>query len=290
MLNLLLCLQYFVEVVNTGTFSAAAEVLDTSQANVSKKISALEEHLDLPLFTRSTRSLALTIKGKTIYSRALGIISELKDLESLQTDTQKPHGHIRFDCSNKFCEQFIMPLVSQYMQKNPQVTFDVRMNNLFPVLLQEDSDIIFNAHPANNQAVMSKRVYSLYRSAYANPEYLKTHEKITKPKDLLKHRALTCHQNVNEEVWTFANDEKIKVTPTLSSTAMEQLLIAASRGLGVLYCSCFYTKPYIADGSLVEVIPQYRKEEDFAYLHYLRHKITLTLQSFIDFVVKSFNA
>lgn len=100
-------LEYFVVCTDVGSFSKAAEILYTTQSNVSKSIKALEKTLGFALFIRQHRGISLTFRGKYVYKYASKILEEMKALTELSEGDAEEWLHVSFNPSSWFADRFV---------------------------------------------------------------------------------------------------------------------------------------------------------------------------------------
>ena len=123
-------IELFVQVAETGSLSRAAEALDLSNAAASRHLSALEARLGARLVERNTRRLYLTETGQEYFSRAKGILVDLKDAESAVNATSlNPTGVLRITTSLSFSLHHVAPLLRDYTQRYPNVTVHIEAAN-----------------------------------------------------------------------------------------------------------------------------------------------------------------
>ncbi len=126
-------IELFVQIAETGSMSRAAEVLDLSNAAASRHLSALEARLGARLIERNTRRLYLTDTGQAFFSRAKGILADLKDAESAVNATSlNPTGVLRISASLSFSLHHVAPLLREYTQRYPNVTVHIEAANRYP--------------------------------------------------------------------------------------------------------------------------------------------------------------
>ena len=114
--------EVFVTVVARGSFTKAADALDTSPANVTRYVNELEAHLGTRLLNRSSRRLSLTEGGETLYERAKSILEEVAETEAMaSTASLKPRGRLRINAPLSFGILVLAPLWPRFMAKYPEV-------------------------------------------------------------------------------------------------------------------------------------------------------------------------
>jgi len=142
-------LELFVQVAETGSLSRAAQALSLSNAAASRHLSALEDRLGARLVERNTRRLFLTETGQEFFSRAKGILGELKDAEqAVNAKTVNPSGTLRIMASLSFAMHHVAPILREYTQRYPLVNVHVEAANRYQDMI--DDNIMWPFAPANS--------------------------------------------------------------------------------------------------------------------------------------------
>ena len=137
----LTAMQTFVRVVESGSFTAVAREMHSTQSAVSKQVAALERQLGARLLSRSTRSLALTEEGERYFEQARRLVAEIAEAEaSLRQGEQQLTGWLRVAASVGFGRLRVLPLVQQFMAQHPGVRIDLRLHDGFIDLVEHGSD------------------------------------------------------------------------------------------------------------------------------------------------------
>ena len=121
------CMQAFVRVVETGSFSAVAHERGTTQPTISKQIAALEDYLDVQLLTRSTRKLQLTQAGERFFEHCQGVLDAAAEAEASVGQRQKPIGILRVSCPAAFGQYQVMPYMKGFLARYPDIASLSRM-------------------------------------------------------------------------------------------------------------------------------------------------------------------
>jgi LysR family nitrogen assimilation transcriptional regulator len=115
-------LKYFVQIVETGNFSRAAEVLRIAQPSLSQQIKSLEEELDVKLFARHARGVTTTEHGQQLYDHARRILQEIDDAKAtLRSQTSNPSGRISVGLPTSACRGLSLPLYRVMAERLPNV-------------------------------------------------------------------------------------------------------------------------------------------------------------------------
>lgn len=265
----LLSMQVFERVVSEGGFAAAARALDMSPAVVSRLVGDLEDHLDTRLIQRTTRKFALTESGNVYLQKLKGILQEVSDAAvAAQNCSGVMTGSLHILATPLLASLFLAPLVASWRTHYPQVTLDVSVDP-FPYTRVEEFDLTLMLVEENFNADIVARVLGRSeRLLCAAPSYLLMAGTPQHPSDLRHHVDLRFS-------WHLApghtNGHSIRFSPltenidpvivemnaVLHSISMDVLLRATLSGAGLSLLAEYLVRPYLREGSLVHVLPQW---------------------------------
>ncbi|HYS63598.1 MAG TPA: LysR family transcriptional regulator, partial [Paraburkholderia sp.] len=124
-MNQLQAMRVFARVVDLGSFHLAAKQLGISAATATRSVRILEEHLNMRLLNRSTRSLSLTDAGRLYPDGCRAVIEKLDEVESdLVRTTRDPGGTLRIAAPTTFAADGLGAVTASYRAANPRVCFD----------------------------------------------------------------------------------------------------------------------------------------------------------------------
>lgn len=182
-------LQAFDKVVQAGSFTAAAELLGTDKARLSRTVSALERELGTRLLERSTRALRLTESGREVLERARGILGAADDLQQFARSLQnEPRGVLRLTCTTDFALIAGNRWITGYLQRWPQVAVDVDFTPRLADLVHEGFDLALRVGVLEDSTLTARRLGTMAYGLFASPGYL---ARAGRPRDL---EALRGHE------------------------------------------------------------------------------------------------
>ncbi len=232
-------IELLVQVAETGSLSRAAEALDLSNAAASRHLSALESRLGARLVERNTRRLYLTDTGREFFSRAKGILADLKDAESAVNATAlSPTGVLRISASLSFSLHHVAPLMREYTQRYPHVTVHIESANRYLDIIDNNIDVAIRTRelePDSNITI--RRLAETRRILTASPRYLSQYGVPRRLEDLQQHKMLiyTHANNPNELRFVRKGETRtLSVTGLLDANDGQILRVAALDGLGIL--------------------------------------------------------
>ena len=279
----------FVTVVNEGTFTRAAERLDTSPQLVSKYVSQLENHLNVRLLNRTTRRIHLTEAGNQYYQRAQQVLSDIDDMENqlgdLQTEAQ---GLLRISAPVSFAIRHMAPLLSDFQKAHPAVGIDLQLNDRKVDIVEEGFDIALRIGRLKSSSLIAKRLAPVRLVLCASPAYLEQYGTPRKPEDLSGHRYLRySYMNLDSahglQKWLQGNNRE--TAGGMISNNGDVLVEAAIAGTGIALQPTFIAGAAIRAGKLKVVLPESEPEPMALYAVYAHRQLLASkVRSFIDLI------
>src|SRR5947208_11169769 len=162
-------LQYFVQVTERRSLSAAARALEISPSAVSKVITSLEDTVGFPLFQRSTRHLSLTPNGEIYLERCRGILQELEDAENeAKRQGDIPRGIIKVGLHPAFRIPFFSE-IGRFLERYPELRVETKITNSPSVLLDEGFEVLIRAGDLPDSTLVARRIGWLEWVVVASP-------------------------------------------------------------------------------------------------------------------------
>jgi DNA-binding transcriptional LysR family regulator len=287
-------MRVFVQVVDSGSFAAAAEVLNLSGAHVSRLIADLEQHLQTRLLQRTTRRLSLTESGERFLLRCRGILDDIRDASAEASGAHlNPRGRLRVHCMSGL-GVLITPLVARYSELHPQVSMELSLSQHTPDPLEEGHDVVISiAHALPDSALVSQTIGQLFSVPCAAPRYLANHGVPDHPEQLLQHRRLHL-QDFQEDEWRFqgeAGDLSVPPGTAFRTNVADAMVKATQEGMGISLLPFFSAAPALQDGSLLRLLPDYRLRERTIFAVYpSRRFLDAKVRTWVTFLQASLPA
>lgn len=281
-------LREFVAVVEHGSFTAAADVLDVSTSFVSREVKRLEERMNTRLLHRTTRAVRLTDMGRIYYERAREIHDRVQALESEMADLQElPKGLIRITAAGLYAERYVAPAVAEFVSKYPEVSveFDTRMGVVD--IIEEGYDLAVRLHGAlPDSSLIARKIAQRRVMVSASPAYLEGHGRPQCPEDLTSHNCL----RLPHMPWRFAYPDEIrtqKVAGNWVSDNARALVKAAVRGIGLVRFADYYLEDELRHGDLEIVLEEYEVPDMCTWIIYPeRERMPTRVRFLIDFLAE----
>lgn len=259
MSDVILLFRTFVRTVEAGSFTAAAESLNSSQPTISRQIAALEDHLGCVLFQRTTRALALTDDGRTFYDYARRTLEAATEAESAVGRRRgKPSGVLRLACSGVFGRLHVIPRLNRFRARYPDVEIALHMTDGFTDLIEEGIDLAIRIGEARDSSLIARRIGTTRRVVVATPDYLARNGTPQTPAGLAAHHCIVYDRLLTGASWAFAGPSgpiSVPVAGPIHVNNTEAVRAAVLEGLGIGYVPVWhFVDGEIEKGQLVVLL------------------------------------
>jgi DNA-binding transcriptional LysR family regulator len=285
-------MRFFVAVAQSGSFTAAAELLDTTTTNVSKAVSSLEARLQTRLINRTTRRLALTEAGLRYLQRCENILDEVREAEEeAGTAHIMPVGRLKIHAMGAIGNHYVIDAIAKYRETHPSVMFDLTLTNRLPDLLEEGYDMsIVLARDLPDSGFVAQRLGITYSILCASPAYLKKRGHPDSPGALGSHDCLRIVNTIMPAGnWEFKGPEgvetvNIPLSPFHVNTA-DAMTVAITNGMGIGIQPIASAVDGLKAGTLVRVLPEYHFEEFNLFAIYPSRKfVDAKIKTWVEFL------
>jgi len=277
----------FIAVAEQEGFAGAARLLNISPPAVTRAVAALEAHLGVKLFNRTTRFVRLTEAGQRYAEDARRIIAAADEADEAATGINaEPKGHLVVTAPVLFGRSYVMPGISDYLQKykNTEVTalFLDRIVNL----LEEGVDVGIRIGELPDSSYKALRVGQVRRVLCASPSYLAEHGIPSTPDALVKHQLIVAGAISATVDWRFENDGSpvsIRIKPRLRVTSNDAAIEAAVLGLGITRLLSYQIATQLASGELKIIMCEFEpKPMPINIIHREGRYASAKIRSFVD--------
>ncbi|HYQ37309.1 MAG TPA: LysR family transcriptional regulator [Pseudomonas sp.] len=289
-MDILQAMRVFARVIDAGSFTAAAQVLELSTAQVSRLVSDLETSLSARLLHRTTRRLRLTEVGERYLARCRQILAEVDEATAEASGAHlKPQGHLRVHSFTSVGIQYLMPLAARYAAAYPDVDLDIALSQRTPDLLEEGHDVVItHSRELPDSDLVAQRLGSIYSVVCAAPAYLRQHGIPQTPEALCEHRCLRLVDPVYPGDWVFERDgaqQVISPGQGFQVNVSEAMVQAAVAGMGVCLLPNFIAAKALREGSLVRLLPTWQLHERSIYaLYSSRRFLDAKIKTWVEFL------
>ena len=249
----------FAAVIDTGSFSKAAERLGQTPSGVSRTISRLEDHLGMTLMHRTTRRLQLTEEGGWLLGRARSLLADLANTElEAAARRSQPSGLVRVNAATPALDHLLAPLLPEFLDQYPLVQLELVSGETYVDLIEERADLAIRIGALPDSTLNARRLGSSRLRVLAAPAYLDKHGALASVDALKEHRTLgfTAPALLNTWPLRHAGGEGWTVAPSVAASSGETVRHLALAGAGVASLSDFLTRADVAAGRLVPVLEE----------------------------------
>jgi len=280
-------MQAFRRVVELQSFGAAARSLEVTGGAVSKLVAQLEKDLGVRLLHRTTRSVSVSSQGAVYYQDAVRILDEVDAAaETVRGASAAPDGRLRVSLPTSFAIAWLASRLPAFMHACPQVELDLVLNDRYVDIVQEGFDCAIRiATLLPDSSLVARRLGKVQRLLVASPSYLDVAPPLRRPEDLSSHASLVYSQDGGPAEWPLSGVAPLQMHGTCrvnNSVVLRELLLA---GLGVTLTPDFVVADLIAEGRLMELLPQHRPAAQgvFGIVAHQRH-VSRKVAALLDFV------
>jgi len=249
----------FVAVIDTGSFSAAAERLGQTPSGVSRTIARLEKQLGMTLIHRTTRRLDLTEEGGWLLVRARRILADLDETESLAAHARtQPAGLVRVNAATPALDHLVAPLLADFLDVYPQVQVELASGETVVDLIEEKADVAIRIGELPDSTLNARRLGESRIRVLASPGYLERHGTPRRVEELARHRLVGFVAPASLNTWPLhvgeGAEDGLRIAPHVTATSGETIRHLALRGAGIVSLSDFLTRADVAAGRLVPLL------------------------------------
>ncbi|WP_114973878.1 LysR family transcriptional regulator [Rhodoferax ferrireducens] len=285
---------FFSLLVRAGSLSSAARELDITTPAVSKRLAQLEARLGVPLLHRTTRRIGLTPEGEIYLAHARRILADIDDMEQLVSNSlTAPKGLLRVNATLGFGRSNIAPLISDFVQRYPDVQVQLQLTVNPPPLSEDAFDVCIRFGEPPDARVIARRIAANRRLICAAPAYLARHGTPQVPNDLVRHNCIGIRQGDEAYgVWRLSSGkrtETVKVRGNLNTNDGEIAVNWALAGHGVLMRAEWDIAKYLDSGRLRLVLQDWQTPPaDIHAVYPQRLQTAARVRAFVDFVLQAF--
>ena len=265
-------LNVFVNVARRSSFVGAADELGMSAAYVSKRIRLLEQGIGVVLLHRSTRQVSITEDGERVYEWARGMLDSVQQMgDQVAALHGEPSGLLRVVSSQGFGRRFVAPALSELAARYPKLDIRLDIQDRLVDLIEEGVDLDIRVGNEIAPHLRARHLASNWRVLCASPGYLNLHGTPLNLGELANHDCLVIKERDRPfGIWHLNGPqgaETVKVTGSLSTNHGEIARQWCLDGRGVLLRSLWDVRTDLAEGRLVQVLPDYRQDADIWAVH-----------------------
>lgn len=256
-MNKLQAMEVFVQVVDAGGFTRAAETLQLPKATVSTLVQSLEQSLQVKLLNRTTRHVSVTADGAAYYERCLRILNDVRDAEeSVSRNRASPSGRLRVDASTGVANEILIPALPDFFRRYPDILLELGCGDRPVDLVEEGVDCAIRGGQLGDSSLIARRIGVLQFVTCATPDYLARFGRPTHPRDLLEHHRCINYFSAKTGKtfeWDFARGDERYLIPVPASLAVNDstaYIRAGLAGLGIMQIGSYSLDPHLRTNQL----------------------------------------
>lgn len=284
----------FLAVVESGSFTIAAERLGIPKANVSRKVSRLESQLGVTLLERSTRSQQLTEAGKIYLTHCKRIHEEIDLAEAAISGLLSSHkGVIKVGASVAIGQQILKPALASFLDRYPEINLQLSLVNQRLDLIEEGFDMLIRVGDLEDSRLIAKPLGRAQRKLYVSSAYLLKHGQPQNINELCDHSMLLMSRFIKGnklELFSGTEQQTIVLKPRLLVDDFSIIKQAVMDDEGIAILPEYMCQQEMSSGQLHCVLPEWNMPAIDIYALYPQHRVNIPkVKAFLDFAVETFS-
>jgi DNA-binding transcriptional LysR family regulator len=282
-------------IVEGGSFARAADALGLSPSGVSRAIARLESSVGVRLLDRTTRSVTLTDEGRRLYGEIGPLLSGIGDAFTHTAGSSSVvRGRLRINVDAFFSRMMLAPYVGRFLERHPEIALELITRDHLGDLVGEGFDIAVRFGQPPSSSLVVRKLFETRTVTVASPSYVEKHGRPTKPSELADHACIQVRNSLTGEPlgdWQYhrqgGETQSAKTAGRLLVTDVGTMLGACLAGVGIARVKAIGIRDLLAQGLLVELLPDWHGETFPLYALYpSSHLPAAKVRAFIDFVVE----
>ena len=281
-------MQTFVCIADAGSLTAAARILSSSLPAVVRTLAALEAHLGVRLFNRTTRRISLTVEGRDYIAQCRQLLAGIEEAEAaLSRESTEPSGLLTITAPVLFGQMHIAPLVTQFVQRYPKLSCRLLLLDRVADLVEEGIDVGIRIGELADSSLVVRALGEIRRVVIASPEFLRNHGTPEHPRTLLTANCVRFI-GTGTPLWTFREGKRqftLPVKGNLEFNHIAPAVEACVAGLGFGMFMSYQVAPYVADRRLICILEEFElppRPVSIVYPH--AHLLPLRSRVFVDWI------
>lgn len=273
-MQLLRDIALFVEVVNSKSFTHAAQNLDMPASTLSRRISALEAEIGLRLLNRTTRRVETTPAGLAYYARCAHLVEAARVAhEDISTQENTAKGLLRLSCSPDFATHYLPEVLTAFTQQYPRIDIELDLSHRIADLASEGLDAALRIGRLADSNLVARKLGELSLGLYAAPQYVAIAPPLQQPEDLAQHMCLRMGKQGRATQWklypvstpkspsntlTLRDARSVVVQGRFTARSVTLIRQLALRGAGIGAIDHCMARHDVQQGTLVPVLPDWQ--------------------------------
>jgi DNA-binding transcriptional LysR family regulator len=291
-------MRIFVRVVESGTFTKAAETLNIQKPTVTRLVQLLEDELATKLLNRTTRRVTVTPDGAAYYDRAVRLLADLEELENSMTGVKaNPKGRLRIDLPRPLAHSVVVPALPDFLARYPDIDLEIGASDTPVDLIADNVDCALRIGTLTDQLLVARRVGFSHMGICASPGYWKRHGKPAHPGEINLHHTV-IHMISARTAKPFplvahhdGESVDIQGKRTILCNDVSTCADLAKAGLGIVIGGTFMTAPLVASGELKICLEAWKiPPMPVSVVYPPNRHLSTKVRVFVDWIVELFAA
>ena len=283
----------FITVADMGSFTRAADSLGIQKGRASTVVRKLEDDVGVRLLHRTTRSVQMTEDGRAFHARARDLLAEVDDLHAMFAgDRGALRGRLRVDLPTEIARTTVVPALPDFLAAHPELKLEVSSTDRAVDLVQEGFDCVLRLGLIRDETLIARPLGKLRMVNAASPTYLARHGIPRSLEDLQLQGHRTIHFSTilgaRPYGWEYPKSDgyaTLQLPAALHVNSAQTYEAAALAGLGLIQAPLMGIGPYLENGSLVEIIPQFRRRAlDVSLVVAHRRNLSRRVRAFMTWI------
>ncbi len=289
-------LKLFVNAVEHGGFSAAANHLGLSASTISKGIARLEESINIKLFNRSTRQVHLTDAGAKYLVIARRIVLDLEQCErELAQNNDLPCGKVKINLPVSYGRLYVLPLLQEFIALYPQIELDISFNDSYVDILEQGIDVAIRSGKLEDQRLVARKISPIDFLICASPGYVAQHGVPATSADYAQHAWIRFKYRQSGRLMPISIDEGngLQLLDPGQQFVVddgEALAQLCAQGVGLTQLPHFIARDWLETKKIVAISPSLRTAEGVYCVYAKRAFLPLKVSIFINFLIAKIEA
>lgn len=284
------CLETFVNVLESGSFSGAARRMGTTQSTVSKRIAMLERSFATSLFLRTTRRLTPTEDAHRVYEQARNVLEAYQLTRAAARDAYPvPAGTLTISVPSSMGRRLLMPIARDFQREFPEVKLDIRLSEHQVNLVKDGVELALRIGELEDSSLRVRSLGRVRRYAVASPNYLQFRTGLADPSDLTRQACIGYSRFGTPTTWVFEGENGrhvVNVECVANVDDADTLQSAVLIGMGIGILPAWLVDPWIKQGELEIVLADYTVPSlPLNAIYPDLGTLSLRARTFLDFVV-----
>lgn len=285
-------MQTFVQIADQGSLTKAADALDSSLPAVVRSLAALEAHLGVLLFHRTTRRISLTEEGRRYLDSAREVLAAADAADrALTLDAAEPAGRLTVTAPVLFGHMYVAPAIVRFLKRYDKMRCSVLLHDRTVNLLEEGIDVGIRISPLEDSSLVAQQLGSIRRVVVASPAYLRQHGIPRHPRELLRANCVRIHPSAPVHFREAGRGRSFAVAAkgNLEFNHIAPAVEACAAGMGFGMFFSYQVQPFVAQGRLAIVLEDFELEPRPVSVIYPHARLLpARTRAFIDWMKREF--